>query len=407
MCYNLFGGFMIQINSLDHNGCGIGRLDNKVVFVRNALPGEIVDIKIINDKKKFTEASVSKYIKKSSKRIDSPCPYFDVCGGCDIMHMSYSDQLLFKQNKIENIVNKYLSNNIKINKIVESSNNFGYRNKTTFQVKEKLGLYKNKSYEIVPIDECLISNRLINDSIKYLNKLELDKIFKIICRVGSNELMIIIETNDENININCIKDIASSIYLKINSEYKLVYGNEYIYENIDRYKYLVSPDSFFQINLDTCTKLYNNIKDYVGTGKNVLDLYCGTGSIGIFVSENNIVLGIEINKYAIDDALKNKKINNVKNIDFICGDSGKMIDNLDFNPDVVIVDPPRSGLDKNTISNIIKIKSKELIYVSCDPMTFVRDLKILNEYYDIKEITPFDMFPNTKHVECLTILSLK
>lgn len=398
---------MIEITSLDHNGSGIGRLNEKIVFVRNALPEEIVDIKIINEKRKFIEANVSKYIKKSSKRIDSPCPYFDICGGCDILHLSYNDQLIFKQEKIENIVNKYIGNSIKVNKIIGSSTNFGYRNKTTFQVKEKLGLYKNKSYDIVPIDKCLISDNLINKAIKYLNKLELSKITKIICRVGYDGLMIIIETNDENINIDCIKDISSSIYLKINNEYKLVYGNEYIYENINGYKYLVSPDSFFQINLDTCTKLYNKIKEYVGTNKDVLDLYCGTGSIGIFVSKNNNVLGIEINKYATCDALKNKEINNITNIDFVCGDSGKMIDNLDFNPDVIIVDPPRSGLDKRTIENIIKIKSKELIYVSCDPMTLVRDLKLLNKYYDIKEITPFDMFPNTKHVECLTLLNLK
>lgn len=398
---------MIEISSLDHNGCGIARLNDKVVFVRNALPSEIVDINIINEKKKFIEANVSRYIKKSNERIDSPCPYFDVCGGCDIMHMSYNNQLEFKQKKIENIVNKYLDNNVKINKIIESSTNFNYRNKTTFQVKEKLGLYKNKSYDIVPIDECLISNDLINNSIKYLKILELDKIKKIICRVGLDKLMIIIETNDKNIDIDCIKTISSSIYLKIDNEYKLVYGDEYIYENIGKYKYLVSPDSFFQINLDICFKLYSKIKEYVGTNKNVLDLYCGTGSIGIFVSENNNVLGIEINKYAVEDAIKNKELNNIDNIEFICGDSGRKINNLNFNPDIIIVDPPRSGLDKVAIENIINIKPNELIYVSCDPMTLVRDLKILGNYYDIKEITPYDMFPNTKHVECLTRLTLK
>lgn len=398
---------MLKIDSLDHNGNGIARLNDKVVFIKNALPEEIIEIKIINERKKFIEANVSKYIKKSNKRMDSPCPYFDICGGCDIMHMSYIDQLSFKQNKIENIINKYLNSNIKINKIVKSSNNFNYRNKITFQVKEKLGFYKNKSYEIVPIQECLISDKLINDSIKYLNKLELNNINKIICRTGSNELMVIIETNKDALNIEPIKKIADSIYLKINNKYKLVYGNKHIYETIDKYKYLVSPDSFFQINLDICLKLYKKIKEYVGNNKNVLDLYCGTGSIGIFVSENNNVLGIEINKYAIKDALENKKINNIKNINFICGDSGKILNNLNFKPDIIIVDPPRSGLDKNAIKNIISIKPKKLIYVSCDPMTFVRDLNILNEYYDIKEITPFDMFPNTKHVESLSLLILK
>ena len=398
---------MIEINSLDHNGCGIGKIDNKIVFVRNALPGEIVDINIINEKRKFIEASVSKYINTSNKRINSPCPYFDICGGCDIMHMSYENQLIFKQDKIQNIVNKYIDNKVKINKIVKSSTNFNYRNKTTFQVKQQLGLYKNKSYDIVPIEECIISNNLINNSIKYLKKLNLNDINKIICRVGLNELMIIIETHNKNINIECLKAVASSIYLKVDNEYKLVYGSKYIYETIDNYKFLVSPDSFFQINIDTCNKLYNKIKEYIGTNKKILDLYCGTGSIGIFVSKNNNVLGIEINEYAIKDALRNKEINNVKNINFICGDSGEKINRLNFNPDIIIVDPPRSGLDKYTIQNIIKLNPRKLIYVSCDPMTMVRDLNILNKKYNIEEITPFDMFPNTKHVECLTLLNLK
>lgn len=399
---------MIEITSLDHNGKGIGKLNDKIVFVENALPGEIVDIKIIKEKKKFIEASVLNYIKKSDIRVNSPCPYFRICGGCDLMHMSYNNQLSFKQEKVKNIVNKYLSKDIKINDIVCSKDNFEYRSKVTFQVKEKMvGFYKNKSYELISIDKCLISNKLINNSIKYLNKLNLEKINQIICRTGSNELMIIIDTDDENINIDSIKDIASSIYLKINNNYKLVYGNKHIYSNIGEYKYLISPDSFFQINIDICTKLYTMSKNYIGNGKNVLDLYCGTGSIGIFVNEGNNVLGIEVNKFAIEDANENKKINSINNIRFICGDSGKKIENSDFKPDIIIVDPPRNGLNQETINNIIKLNSKEIIYVSCDPMTFVRDLNILNKDFNINEVTPFDMFPNTKHVECLAYLVRK
>ena len=163
----------------------------------------------------------------------------------------------------------------------------------------------------------------------------------------------------------------------------------------------------FIIVLLLITFSYSKIKEYVGTNNNVLDLYCGTGSISIFVSENNNVLGVEINKYAIEDAKENAKLNNIKNINFICGESGKELENIKFNPDVVIVDPPRSGLSKDAIKNILKINTNKLIYVSCDPMTFVRDLSMLNEKYEIVEITPFDMFPNTKHVECLCLLTLK
>ena len=398
---------MIEITSLDHNGKGIGKLNNKIVFVENALPNEIVEINITKEKKNFIEANIKSIIKKANNRIESACPFFFNCGGCDLLHLSYENSLKFKQDKIENIVNRYLKKKIKINKIVKCDNNFHYRNKTTFQVKEKIGFYKNKTYDIIPINNCLISSHLINDSIKYLQKLELKLINKIICRSSEDELMIILETNNDNLDISILKEIATSIYIKNNNKYKLIHGKKYITEKIGNYKYLVSPDSFFQVNINTCFKLYSKIKEYAGTNNSILDLYCGTGSIGIFVSETNNVLGVEINEYAIKDAIENAKLNNIQNISFICGESGKELENINFIPNIIIIDPPRSGLSKEAIKNILKIKPKKLIYVSCDPMTFVRDLNLLNEKYEIMEITPFDMFPNTKHVECLGFLVLK
>ena len=395
---------MIKIDSLDHYGRGITRIDGKIAFIENALPNEIVEVKINKNKKKYIEGSVLKYIEKSDKRVSIDCPYYNSCGGCNIMHLSYTDQLKFKQNKIENIIKKYLNKDIKINDIVSCDTNINYRNKVTFQVKESIGFYKNNTYDIISIDNCLISNKLINNSINYLKKLDLKSINKITCRASLNELMIIIETTNKNLDISILKTIAHSIYLKINNEYIHVFGEKNIYEILDNYKFKISPDSFFQVNINTCLKLYRKIKEYVGYNKNIIDLYCGTGSIGIFISDNNNVIGIEINEYATKDALDNKKINNIENIDFICGDSGKKLKKLSFNPDIIIVDPPRSGLNKETIDNILKFNAKEIIYVSCDPMTLARDLNVLNEYYNIEEVTPFDMFPNTYHVECLTYL---
>ena len=398
---------MIKIEKLDHYGRGITKLDNKTVFVENALPNEIVEINIFKEKKNYSEANVLKYIQKANNRIDPKCPYYNYCGGCNIMHLSYEEQLKFKQNKIENIIKKYLNEEIKINNIVASDKIEFYRNKVTFQVQEKIGFYKDKSYDIINIDNCIISNKLINGSIKYLKMLNLKEVNKIICRTGLNELMIIIETQNKNLDIAPLKEIANSIYLKIDDKYIHIFGNKNIYEKLGNYKFNISPDSFFQVNIDTCLKLYNKVKDYIGYNKNVIDLYCGTGTIGIFVSENNNVIGIEVNEYAVKDAIDNKKLNNIKNIDFICGDSGKKLKDLNFKPDTIIVDPPRNGLNKETINNILKFDSKEIIYVSCDPMTLVRDLGILKEYYDIREITPFDMFPNTHHIETVILLSRK
>lgn len=398
---------MLKIEKLDHYGRGITKFDNKTIFVENALPDEIVEINIIKEKKKFAEANVSKYFQKANNRIEPNCPYYNSCGGCNIMHLSYKDQLKFKQNKIENIIKKYLNEQIKINNIVASDKIEFYRNKVTFQVREKIGFYKEHTYDIINIDNCIISDKLINKSIKYLKNLNLKEINKIICRTGLDELMIIIETQNKNLDITPLKEIASSIYLKINNKYIHVYGNKNMYEKLENYKFKISPDSFFQVNIDTCSKLYNKVKEYIGSNKNVIDLYCGTGTIGIFISKNNNVIGIEINEYAIKDAEENKKINKIDNINFICGDSGKKLKQLKFNPNIIIVDPPRSGLNKETINNILKFDSKEIIYISCDPMTFVRDLNILNKYYDIKEITPFDMFPNTYHIENIAYLVKK
>ena len=398
---------MIEITSMDHNGRGIGKLNNKIVFVKNALPGEIVNLKILKEKKNFIEAEVLSYIKKAENRIESACPYYLECGGCDLLHLNYNDQLKFKQDKINNIINRYLDANITINDIIKCDDNFNYRNKVSFQVKEKIGFYNDKTYEIIPVESCLIGNKLINNSIKYLNKLDLKNISKIICRTGNNKLMIILESTTLDIDITSLKEIADSIYIKKDNEYILKYKDKYITESLDNYKYLISPDSFFQINKNICIKLYNKIKEYVGSNNNVIDLYCGTGSIGIFISENNNVIGIELNKYAILDANLNKELNNLKNIDFICGDSGKMLNKINFKPDIIIVDPPRSGLSKETISNLLKYNPKKIIYVSCDPMTLTRDLNILKEHYNIDELTPYDMFPNTKHVECLCLLTKK
>lgn len=404
---------MIKIDSLDHYGKGITKIDGKIAFIENALPTEIVEVKINKNKKNYIEGSVKKYITKAKNRVNVGCPYYDFCGGCNIMHLPYNEQLKFKQEKIQNIISKYLNDNIKINNIISSDLNFNYRNKVTFQVKEKVGFYKNNTYDIINVENCLISNKLINNSIKYLKQLELKNIKKITCRTGSNQLMIIIEIknikNIKNINLNIepLKEIADSIYLKIDNEYKLLFGNKNIFETLDNYKYVISPDSFFQINTNTCLKLYNKVKEYIGKNKNIIDLYCGTGSIGIFINENNNVLGVEINDSAIKDAIINKRINNLKNINFICGDSGKKLKKLNFNPDIIIVDPPRNGLNQETINNILKFNAKKIIYVSCDPMTLARDLKIFSKNYNILEITPFDMFPNTHHVECVSLLNLK
>ena len=392
---------MVEIIKLDHLGRGIGKLDGKIIFIPNALPNEIVNIKIIRDKKNYYEGIVTEYKKISNKRIKPLCPYYDSCGGCDLMHLDYNDQLQFKQEKIENIIHQYVNKNIKINKIIGSDNIYNYRNKLTLHVNNKLGLYQKQSNDLIEIDKCLIVDDKINDIINELKKYKINT-KEIIIKASNKDSMISFNGNISKIeNINC-----NNIW----NNNKLIKGNGYIEEKIGNFTFQISPESFFQVNTEQTKKLYDKIKVMANLSKNdqVLDLYCGTGTIGLYLSDAcSKVLGVEINKQAINNANNNKKINNIKNAKFIVGDAKKVIKDIKFKPSAIIVDPPRSGLFKGMIDDLIKFNANKIIYVSCDPMTLARDLNLLQEHYEITEIQPVDLFPHTHHVECIAKLKIK
>jgi len=400
----------VLIEKLDHQGRGIGRLNDKIIFVNNALPGEEVNVEITLEKKKFYEGKVIDIIKESSERIKSKCPYFYECGGCDLLHISYENQLKFKQNKVIEILTKYSKiENIetKIKDIIPSSNIFNYRNKVTFQVKENIGFYKRKSYDLIPISKCLLITDKMNEILNVIkDNFDLSNFDKVIIKDMENgQIMLTIYLHISN-QIAKIEQILSSkveslnIYIE-NKLYKTI-GKSNIIAKLQDFNFLISSEAFFQVNLNQTVKLYNKVLEYTQLKLTdlVLDLYCGTGTIGIFLSPYcNKVLGIEINSEAIKNANENKKINNISNIDFMVGDTKDLIKRINFKPNVIVVDPPRSGLDESVIKDIIKLNPERLVYVSCDPMTLARDLSLLNEKYDILEVTPVDMFPNTNHIE--------
>lgn len=401
----------VVIDRLDHQGRGIGYIDGKIVFVPNALVGESVRIKIVRENKKFYEGIVIDYYSKSNERVNVECPYYEFCGGCDIMHMNYDFQHDYKINKVCDIIKKFVHDEIKISEI-NYDNQFYYRNKATFHVKEGVGYYKEKTYDLIDIDKCMISSLEINNVLSVLKKMSLNNISQVVVRSSfyDKSIMVIFSVAgevDKEYLIDSLKDIVSSIYIK-SDKYKLIYGNEYIIDMIGDKKFVISPDSFFQVNTPMAYKLYSKVRDYAGNldNSNVLDLYCGTGTIGLFVGGKTIV-GVEINESAIHDANVNKELNGISNCKFICGDSGKVLKKLDKNFDVVIVDPPRSGLSSLSIDEVISVGAKRVIYVSCDPVTLARDLNIFKEYYNIKEISLFEMFPNTHHVESVCLLEKK
>ena len=392
----------MDILKLDNKGRGICYVDDKITFVENALAGEDVDIKITNSKSKFNEAQVIKYNKLSDDRIKVNCPYYNECGGCEILHLKEEKELEFKKDKVKAILKKFGDIDFNI-KDITSLDMHNYRNKATFHVNNDVGYFKRKSNNIVSINNCLIVDNRINDILKEIKKLNLKNIEEFVVRTTKNDTMLIIK---------CIGPIdprfkelnITSIIKCLNGEYETVKGLDYITEEIDGFKFVISPNSFFQVNTSCMIKLYNQVVEYSNLkgSEKVLDLYCGTGTIGIYLSRYaDSVLGIEINKSAIDDAIINKKINHIRNIDFICSDASD-INEKDFN--LVVVDPPRSGLSDKTINYLLDLNPNKIVYVSCDPVTLACDLKKLKEMYNIKDIKLFNMFPRTEHVETVCLL---
>ena len=386
----------IKINELDHLGNGIGKIDNKVIFVPKSLKGDICDIDIIKNKKNYSIAKINKIITSSPDRVEAICPYYNECGGCNISNLTYDKQLQFKEDKVKNIFKKYL--NIDINpKIIGSNQIYEYRNKITYHYDSKLGLVSLFD-KIIDIDKCLLVNNKVNELYNEIKKKDLSNLKTITIRTCDNGLILSIQGK---LNIDNLSDKCIAIYM--NNE--CIYQKEEGYIMINDLKYIVSDKSFFQINTSNISKLYNEIVKYGNFTKKdkVIDLYCGVGSISLYISKYvKEVLGIEIIEDAIRDAKRNALINNITNAKFICGDVSKLIDdNIDC--DTLIVDPPRVGLDKHTTEVINNKKISKLIYVSCDPMTLVRDINLLNNY-KMEKISIVDMFPQTHHVECVSLL---
>lgn len=397
-----------KIDRLDDFGRGITKDLKTICFVSNALPSEEVELDITNKKSKYIEAETKKIIRESSDRVKPLCPYYLLCGGCNIMHMNYDAQLKFKKSKVENIIRRFAGLDNIVKDIIPSIE-LNYRNKVTLKVKNNsLGYFKDKSNELVSIDYCYLCNESINKVINELNNIELENIYEVIIKSNYlNESLVCFIGN--NIDSNYLKNNLLNIdnIVVIDNQVKnIIKGNDYIIDMIDSLKFKVSVDSFFQVNSYQVKNLYNKVLEYASLTGNetVLDLYCGTGTIGMFLSSKaKHVYGVEINESAVKDANFNKELNNINNIEFICEDANKIKDKFN-NIDLVVVDPPRSGLGNGSINYLLDISPKKIIYVSCDPVTLARDLCLLKETHNIKELTPVDMFPNTYHCESVCIL---
>lgn len=387
-------GDIIELTIIDDNhlGNGIAKQNNFTIFVPHTLKGDIVKAKITKITKKLIYTDLIDFIKKSKNHIKVECPYYNICGGCDLLHLSYDREKALKEKYIKKLFKKF-------NKKIITFNRYNYRNKVTLHVKHnQLGFYKEGTNTLTPIDNCLLLEPDINDLITRLKDIDLSNITSITIKSGEEGLLLSVEGTITKKDLNKIKE-----YQKIRSIYqnnKLIYGDKYIKIKLGNITYSNNNNSFFQVNTKCATALYDKTKDYVGKCNSLLDLYCGTGSIGIYLNKNiNSITGIEINKDSVACAKQNFINNSIKNYTIINSDASFINNNYD----VVIVDPPRSGLSKKVINILNKMNTKRLIYISCNPSTLKRDIDLLNNY-QIEDINIFNMFPATKHIEAQVVL---
>lgn len=395
----------VKIEKLDDFGRGICYIDNKVTFVPNTIPNDLVEIKITKEFKNYNEGKLINILIPSKKRIEPKCPYFSKCGGCVLQNMNYKDTLEYKKEKVTNIFKK---NKLEINPIViENANYYNYRNKISLKViDKKIGYYEPKSHFIVEIDSCLVASNSINKTISLIKKMGINNGLVTIRCNKNDEILIIIESKDKlNIDVDSIKENIKLVGIVINN--KLFYGEDFLYENINEIFYKISYDSFFQVNPYIAEKIFNIIKENIKPNETVLDIYSGVGTLSLTATTvAKKVIGIEIVENAVLNAIHNAKINKINNVDFLLNDATKAITKLNLFFDKVIVDPPRAGLTKTVIDTIKKIKPKEIIYVSCDPQTLVRDIKLLSDLYIINKFYIADMFSFSYHVESVCILKI-
>ena len=397
----------VKIEKLDHFGRGIF-FDDKISFVADTIPGEEVEVSKIKETSKYNIYSLDKVISKSPKRVEAKCPYFGICGGCDIQHLSYEDGLDFKLNKVKEIFNKFRINYDDIT-IESNPQPYYYRNKVELKcLNNKIGFYKINSHELVSIRSCMISSKAINDAIKELNNISLPDC-DIIIRSNYNDEVLLWFKSSHDLNVkreDFSKDLKIASII-IND--KVIHGEDHLIMKVGNFLFKCSYDAFFQINPYICEKIADYLQNNVKENSVIADLYCGVGFLGILAySPNKKVYGIEIVENAIKDALINKKINNIEHMIFELGDVADVFNRInnkiDHNIDYLIVDPPRSGLDNKTIDTIISKNISSIFYMSCDPNTLARDLKLLQDYYNIKSVKCFDMFSYTYHIETICIL---
>lgn len=457
----------LLISGYAAEGRALAKHDGKVIFVEGAVPGDTADVYLTKNKKEWAEGRAIRIHELSQERTTPFCRHFGICGGCKWQMLPYEKQLEYKQQEaIQNLKRIGKIDPSEILPISGSKLTTHYRNKLEFTFSNKrflskeemdvmtvemnaadaLGFHAPRVFDkVIDIEECFLMddiNNKIRNTIRSFAKENNYTFYDIKQHTGwlrniivryctTGELMVNIVFNYEEETerkklldhlLQMVPSITTLLYT-INTKWndslydqspQTYHGKGFITERLGEFKFKIGPKSFFQTNTAQAEKLYNIVKDFAAlTGKEIVyDLYCGTGSIGIFVSKlAKKVIGVETIAEAVEDAKENAAINNVTHAEFFAGDVIKICDDdffaLHGRPDVIITDPPRAGMHEKLVSKILQIEAPEIVYVSCNTATQARDINLLSEKYEVKKIQPVDLFPHTHHIECVALLTLK
>ncbi|MED4071719.1 23S rRNA (uracil(1939)-C(5))-methyltransferase RlmD [Priestia endophytica] len=443
----------LTIKRLGINGEGVGYFKKQVVFVPGALPNEEVIAEITNVKHKFAEGRVKRIRKMSDERVKAPCPIYEKCGGCQLQHLSYEGQLKAKRDIVVQAFERHGNvRNLekKLEQTIGMEEPWKYRNKAQFQVgllkgKVMAGLYGANSHRLININECIVqrpeTTKVINNVKQILQDLKISiyderkrngLVRTIVTRIGvsTGEVQLVLITSKEefpkkDLLIQEVKKRlpeVKSIMQNVNGQKtSLIFGDktftldgkETIEEVLGDLSFDLSARAFFQLNPTQTVKLYDEVKKEAGlTGKEkIVDAYCGVGTIGLWLAdEAGEIRGMDVIEDSIVDANKNAKAKGYDNAHYVVGKAEYWMPKWvkeGWKPDVIVVDPPRTGCDEKLLKTILDVKPKKVVYVSCNPSTLAKDVKILTKLYKVERIQPVDMFPQTAHVESVTTLSLK
>jgi 23S rRNA (uracil1939-C5)-methyltransferase len=440
----------LRFEDLTHEGNGVGKIDGYPLFVPYALPGEEATVKVVKVNKNFGFGKLLEVKSPSPERVEPPCDVFYKCGGCQIQHMSYNLQLSMKQQQVKNVMRKIAHlDHVPVHPTIGMEDPWRYRNKVSIPVGEKdgeliTGFYQMRSHQIIDdMDTCVVqedlNDRMVEAVRRIANRVGIEAydekshtgvLRHIMVRSGreTKETMIVLITRTKNLpHVNeLIRELTEtypnvkSIIHNINpartnvilgDQTKVLWGQEYIYDSIGRVRFAISAKSFYQVNPTQTKQLYEKALEYAAINEDdtVIDAYCGIGTISLFLAQKaKKVYGVEVVPEAIKDAKMNAKLNGMTNVEFAVGTAEEVMPRWKdegLKPDVIVVDPPRKGCDEGLLGAMIEMGPKRIVYVSCNPSTLARDLRILEDGgYETKEVQPVDMFPQSMHIESVTWL---